>query len=112
MIAFLLAALGAALLALVLRAATRREARTGRHGRRRGVRVGTPTEIRRHRRGCRERAWAGTRTVCARPTSTSHVLDEGSVYRVSNLIESTGEITMADLEALLGPRPEPIGVSA
>lgn len=89
-----------------------------RHGRRRGVRHGLPTEIRRHRqRG--HHTWAGTRSVRVVAPSTLHALDaldttaERRRYVVGNLIERTGEITRTDLEALLGPRPaELIGAAA
>lgn len=90
-----------------------------RHGRRRGVRHGLPTEIRRHRRGGRHRTWAGTRSLRRVAPATQHALDaldstaERRRYVVANLIEATGEITRADLEAILGPRPaELIGASA
>lgn len=89
-----------------------------RHGRRRGVRHGLPTEIRRHRRRGHH-TWESTRSVRVVPASTLHALDaldstaERRRYVVRNLIERTGEITRTDLEALLGPRPaELIGASA
>lgn len=82
-----------------------------RHGRRRGVRHGLPTEIRRHRRSGRHRTWAGTRSMRVVPPATQHALDaldttaERRRWAVANLIEETGEITSTDLATLLGSRP-------
>lgn len=81
-----------------------------RHGRRRGVRHGLPTEIRRHRRRGHH-TWERTISLRVVAPSTLHALDaldstaERRRYVVANLIEATGEITRTDLEALLGPRP-------
>lgn len=105
-VAFLVAAVSGAAFLSLLAWATRREPRTGRHDHRRGVRVGTPTEIRRHRRDARRRTWTGTRSVCARRPSNTHVLDETARQRcrTANRMEETGEVV--DLHTLLGPRPE------
>jgi hypothetical protein len=89
-----------------------------RHGRRRGVRHGLPTEIRRHRRRGHH-TWERTLSVRVVPAATQHALDaldttaERRRYVVANLIEATGEITSTDLAALLGPRPaELVGAAA
>lgn len=115
-----LAAVCVAVLAAAAIAAYKLRTRPARHGRhlRRSVRFGLPTEIRRHRAGG-DRAWAGTTSLRKVPPSTQHALDaldttaERRRYVVANLIEPTGEITRADLETILGPRPaELIGASA
>lgn len=113
-----LAAVCVAVLAAAALAAYALRTPRPRHGRRRGVRHGLPTEIRRHRqRG--HHTWAGTLSLRVVPPSTQHALDtldstaERRRYVVANLIERTGEITRTDLEAILGPRPaELIGASA
>ncbi len=100
----------AVLAAVAIAAATLRTPKA-RHGeRRRSVRYGLPTEIRRHRPSG-DRAWANTLSLRVVPPSTLHALDaldttaERRRYVVRNLIEPTVEITRTDLEALLGPRP-------
>lgn len=105
-----LAAVCVAVLAAAALAAYALRTPRPRHGRRRGVRHGLPTEIRRHRqRG--HHTWAGTRSMRVVEPATQHALDaldstaERRRYVVANLIEPTGEITQADLAALLGPRP-------
>jgi hypothetical protein len=100
------------LTAAALMAATRREPRTGRHSRAGGIYHGKPTEIRRHRSGGREHAWPGTFSVCVRPESTVHVLDEADEVAVrlwASRFEDTGEITQAGLAALFGPRSDSTG---
>lgn len=86
-----------------------------RHGRRRGVHYGLPTEIRRHRRTTRDHTWAGTLSSRRVAASTLHALDaldttgERRRYAAANRYEATGEITQSDL----GPRPaELIGAAA
>lgn len=102
-------------LLFVLAHATRREPRTGRHARAHGVYHGKPTEVRRHRRKTHEHTWPGTHTACTRPAPAGHLLDEtdpAAVQLHAARYEDTGEITQADLEALLGPRPALTGASA
>lgn len=87
-------------------------AKPSRHGRRRGVRRGLPTEIRRHRRTTRDHTWACTRSMRVVPAATQHALDaldttaERRRYVVANLIERTEEITRTDIEAIFGRRPD------
>lgn len=102
---FFIVLAAAAIAAYVLRTPT------ARHGeRRRSVRYGLPTEIRRHRPHG-DRAWANTRSLRVVPASTQHALDaldstaERRRYVVANLVERTQEITPAGLETILGPRP-------
>lgn len=80
------------------------------HGRRRGVRHGLPTEIRRHRqRG--HHTWERTLSLRVVEAATQHALDELDTtaerrrYAAANRYEGTVEITRTDLEAILGPRP-------
>lgn len=106
---------GGTLLALLIAGAALRTPRA-RHGKRRGIRTGLPTEIRRHRRG-RLRTWEHTTSLRQVAPPTPHALDETSETSrrnaAANRYEDTGEITQADLDALLGPRPaELIGASA
>lgn len=105
---------GLGLAVLVAAVALSRGERSGRHGGR-GVRRGTQAEIRRHRAGGRERTWAGTISHRPNRTATTHVLDLSSSasrrHRAALRYEETGEITQADLEVILGPRPA-IGASA
>lgn len=81
-----------------------------RHGRRRGVRHGLPTEIRRHRRRGHH-TWECTRSMRVVAPSTLHALDaldttaERRRFAAANRYEGTVEITRTDLEAILGPRP-------
>ena len=119
MFALKLIAVCVAVLAVAAVAAYLLRTPRSRHGRRRGVRHGLPTAIRRHRRGGRHRTWAGTRSLRRVEPATQHALDaldstaERRRYVVANLIEATGEITRTDLEAILGPRPaELAGVAA
>lgn len=98
-----------AALAPLLILATRDRDRTGRHSRAKGIYRGKPTEIRRHcAKG--DRAWPGTFSIAPRPAATVHRVDDAAPQRdrAANRYEDTGEITMADLEALLGPRPEAV----
>lgn len=99
-------------LALAIAASDRAERRTGHHSR--GVRWGTPAEIRRHRTGGRAHTWPGT--ISARPdrTATTHVLDLSSPasvrHRAALRYEETGPLV--DLDTILGPQHAPIGASA
>lgn len=101
---------GIAFVGLLATISIRPDGKPGRHSR--GIRFGTPAEIRRHRAG-RARTWAGTRSVCRRPAATPHLLDGRPGQRpAGNLLESTGEITSADLETILGFRPRNLAVAA
>lgn len=97
----------AAITALILRTPKSRH-----DHRRRSVRYGLPTEIRRHRRRRRDHTWANTLSLRVVPRSTLHALDaldstgERRRYVVANLIERTGEITRTDLEAIFGDRDD------
>lgn len=96
-----------ALLALSIAARALRPPQA-RHGRRRGVHRGLPTEIRRHRRSGQDHTWANTKSLRRVAPPTEHTLDDTAErrrYAAANRYEHTDEITQADLEALLGPRP-------
>lgn len=88
----------APLAVLAVLATARREARTGRHSR--GIRRGTPVEIRRHR-PAGPQTWADTRSVRPPHPSTSHVLDETSADSVRQRAALRYEPTV-DIRALIG----------
>jgi hypothetical protein len=101
-----------AVLAAAAVAAYALRTRPARHGRRRrSVRYGLPTEIRRHRRTARDHTWSPSLSMRVVPPSTQHALDtlddtaERRRYAAANRYEGTVEITRTDLEAILGPRP-------
>jgi hypothetical protein len=86
--------------------------RPARHGhRRRSVRYGLPTEIRRHRPDLRDHTWADTRSLRVVAPATQHALDELDTtaerrrFAAANRYEQTVEITATDLDAIFGPRP-------
>jgi hypothetical protein len=119
MFAIQLAGVITAVLAAAAIAAYALRTRPARHGhRRRTVRYGLPTEIRRHRaRG--DRAYANTLSVRVVPAATQHALDaldstaERRRFAAANRYEHTVEITPSDLDAIFGSRPaELIGASA
>lgn len=97
-----------------------------RHHARSRAKRSLPHEMRHHRtttgtwartRGARAARLSGEATVVLDQTSPPHTLADrdkaGQQWRVTNLLDHTGEITSANLEAILGPRPaELIGASA
>lgn len=118
MFALQLAGVCVAVLAAAAVAAYTLRTPPSKHGRRRGVRHGLPTEIRRHRHSGHH-TWERTRSVRVVPAATQHALDaldttaERRRFAAANRYEHTVEITPSDLDAIFGPRPaELIGASA
>lgn len=93
-----------ALAGLALDEAQRPESQreTVRHRRAQGVAHARPGEMRRHRRATETYLGTGGGTYAPAAPHTLRGRDRaGRRYRVANLVEHTGEISVADLEALM-----------